>query len=144
MRVFLLDTDHFVIIQNRTEPEYGSLRRRMDRYSAEDFHVSIISFHEQVTGWNAYLNRARSADAVIRAYGMFEEVLWYFTQFPLSSFEARAASEFDSLRKGRVRIGTMDLRIAAIALTQGYTVLTRNLVDFQKVPGLKVENWTTH
>lgn len=53
--MFLLDTDHFVIIQDRTEPQYSSLRRRMDRYTAHDFHVSIISFHEQVTGWNAYL-----------------------------------------------------------------------------------------
>jgi tRNA(fMet)-specific endonuclease VapC len=141
--VFLLDTDHFVIIQDRTEPQYSSLRRHMDRYTAHDFHVSIISFHEQVTGWNAYLNRARSADGVVRAYAMFEDVLWYFTQFPLLSFDARAASEFDSLRRRRVRIGTMDLRIAAIALTQDYTVLTRNLVDFQKVPGLKVEDWTT-
>jgi len=141
--VFLLDTDHFVIIQDRTEPQYGSLRRRMGRYTAHDFHVSIISFHEQITGWNAYLNRARSAEGVIRAYGMFEDVLWYFTQLPLASFEARAASEFDSLRGRRVRIGTMDLRIAAIALAQGYTVLTRNLVDFQKVPRLKVEDWTT-
>ncbi len=97
--MFLLDTDHFVIIQDRTEPQYSSLRRRMGRYTAHDFHVSIVSFHEQIAGWNAYLNRARSADGIIRAYGMFEDVLWY--------------------------------------------VLTRNLVDFQKVPRLKVEDWTT-
>jgi tRNA(fMet)-specific endonuclease VapC len=36
----------------------------------------------------------------------------------------------------------MDLRIAAIALTRQFTVLSRNLVDFQKVPGLLVEDWT--
>lgn len=114
----------------------------MGQYAAVDFHVSIISFQEQVNGWNAYLNRARSAKGTIRAYAMFEEVLWYFTQFPLSSFDARASMEFDSLRNRRVRIGTMDLRIAAIALARGYTVLTRNLVDFQKVPELKVEDWT--
>lgn len=51
----------------------------MERYTADDFHVSIVSFHEQIAGWYAYLNRARSADGVIRACGMFEEVLWYFT-----------------------------------------------------------------
>ncbi len=36
----------------------------------------------------------------------------------------------------------MDLRIAAIALTKSMTVLTRNAVDFQKVPNLLVEDWT--
>jgi tRNA(fMet)-specific endonuclease VapC len=37
----------------------------------------------------------------------------------------------------------MDLWIAAIALTNSMTVLTRNRVDFERVPGLTVEDWTT-
>jgi predicted nucleic acid-binding protein len=36
----------------------------------------------------------------------------------------------------------MDLRIAAIALAHGLTVLTRNVVDFAAVPALLVEDWT--
>jgi tRNA(fMet)-specific endonuclease VapC len=42
-----------------------------------------------------------------------------------------------------VRIGSMDLKIASIALTNGAFVLSANLQDFQKVPGLRVENWLT-
>jgi tRNA(fMet)-specific endonuclease VapC len=37
----------------------------------------------------------------------------------------------------------MDLRIASIALARGYTLISRNLVDFQKVPGLIVEDWAS-
>jgi tRNA(fMet)-specific endonuclease VapC len=36
----------------------------------------------------------------------------------------------------------MDLRIAAIALARGFTVLSRNTVDFSRVPELTVEDWT--
>jgi tRNA(fMet)-specific endonuclease VapC len=35
----------------------------------------------------------------------------------------------------------MDLKIASIALANGATLLTRNTRDFQKVPGLQIENW---
>ena len=57
-------------------------------------------------------------------------------------FDATVVREFDNLRAKKVRIATMDLRIAAIALSQGMTVLTRNVRDFNQVPGLKVEDWT--
>jgi predicted nucleic acid-binding protein len=59
-----------------------------------------------------------------------------------SSFDERAATEFQRLRRSRLRIGTMDLKIAAIVLAHDATLLSRNLSDFRKVPGLKVEDWT--
>jgi hypothetical protein len=52
----------------------------------------------------------------------------------------KIVSLFDPWR--HIRIGTMDLRIAAIALANGMTVLKRNLVDFGREPNLSVEDWT--
>jgi tRNA(fMet)-specific endonuclease VapC len=45
------------------------------------------------------------------------------------------------LRKQRIRIGSQDLKIAAIALTRDALLLSANLRDFRHVPGLRVENW---
>ena len=53
-----------------------------------------------------------------------------------------AADLFLQLRRARVRIGSMDLKIAAITLSHGAMLLSRNLTDFQQVPGLHVEGWT--
>jgi tRNA(fMet)-specific endonuclease VapC len=58
-------------------------------------------------------------------------------------FDAAAATVFDGLLTRRVRIGTMDLRIASIALAHGLTLVTRNARDFQQVPGLLIEDWIT-
>jgi tRNA(fMet)-specific endonuclease VapC len=52
--VFLLDTDHVVIVQSRTQPEFSRLRARMDVHSPADIYVSIVSFHEEIVGWNSY------------------------------------------------------------------------------------------
>lgn len=57
-------------------------------------------------------------------------------------FEAKAGAEFQRLKQAQVRIGTMDLKIAAVALANGATLLTRNAIDFGRVPGLSFEDWS--
>lgn len=139
---FLLDTDHVVILQRQSAALYPQLSRRIDQRSPDEFYISIVTFHEQVAGWQAFLNRRRDAQSVARAYEEFSHLLSAFADAQLAEFSLEAAQKFEELRKQRVRIGTMDLRIAATALVRDYTVLTRNLVDFEQVPGLKVEDWT--
>jgi tRNA(fMet)-specific endonuclease VapC len=140
--MFLLDTDHIGIIQGRTIPEFERLWHRMEKHDASLFFVPIISFHEQVLGWNAYIGRATGTAGVVRAYQMFERILADFSASQLRSFDNQAAAIFDSLRSQGVRLATMDLRIAAIAIANRYTVLTRNLADFRRIPGVQVEDWT--
>lgn len=140
--MIVLDTDHIGIIQRRRGPEYSRLAARLAQPTCLDFFVTIVSFHEQVSGWNAYIHRAKIPEDVVRAYAMFEQILADFATQQVLPFDRAAAGVFQSLRKQRVRVGTMDLRIAAIALSRNMRLLSRNLVDFQKVPGLEVEDWT--
>jgi tRNA(fMet)-specific endonuclease VapC len=65
-----------------------------------------------------------------------------YLAFALLPFDAPSARIFDGLLAQNLRIGTMDLRLAAIALSRDLTVLTRNLRDFRRVNGLKFEDHT--
>ena len=103
---------------------------------------SIVSFHEQVLGAHSYINRARTMLGIIRGYALLAENLQAFATAPVLPFDSAAAAIFDSLRTQRVRIAIMDLRIAAITLSRGLILLTRNARDFSKVPGLVTEDWT--
>ncbi|WP_276748541.1 type II toxin-antitoxin system VapC family toxin [Chlorogloeopsis fritschii] len=70
------------------------------------------------------------------------EILQGFSIAPVLPFDAGAIAVFDGLRIQRVRVSTMDLRIAAITLSRNLVLLTRNINDFNKVPGLVIEDWT--
>ncbi len=140
--MFVLDTDHVGILQRQSAPQFGNLIRRISQYAQSDFFVTIVSFHEQVVGWNAYLARARDSSATVRGYSKLEGILGDFARSQVLPYTSAAADMFEELRKQRVRVGTMDLRIAATVLANSMTVLTRNLADFRRVPGLAVEDWT--
>lgn len=65
-----------------------------------------------------------------------------YLKIPVLEFDAEAATGFQRLQRLRLRVGAMDLKIAAIALVHEATVLTRNQKDFSRVPGLPVADWT--
>jgi tRNA(fMet)-specific endonuclease VapC len=58
------------------------------------------------------------------------------------SFTEPAIARFERLRAMKLGVGAMDLRIAAIALEHGATVVTRNTRDFQRIPGLPLDDWS--
>ncbi len=140
--MYLLDTDHISVVQRQSEPEYQRLLARLSAHNPSDFYVPIISFNEQVMGWNAYLNRARTPKTVVRAYDMFQRILDDFAAMAVAAFDAPASRRFESLRASKIRIATMDLRIASIALANDWTLLSRNSVDFSRVPDLRIQDWT--
>lgn len=140
--MFVLDTDHLVIIQRRAEPHYGRLLTRMSRCRSSDVYVTTVSLHEQMMGANALISRAKDPAQVVRGYRLMDLALHDFSAFQVLPFDEPASEEFTRLRQARVRIGTMDLRIAAIALQRQMRVVTRNLRDFRKVPNLQCEDWT--
>jgi tRNA(fMet)-specific endonuclease VapC len=65
----------------------------------------------------------------------------FFTRWHVVPFDEQAANEFQGLRAHTIRIGTMDLKIAAIALIHDALLLSANLRDFQQVPNLCAANW---
>lgn len=139
---FLLDTDHISILQKQSGAEYLALMGHIGQVQRTDLTFCIISFHEQVLGCQTYLARAKTLAGVVRGYEMFDRVLAVFAVAPVLPFDANSATVFDRLVGQRIRIATMDLRIASIALTQNLTLVTRNSQDFAKVPGLVIEDWS--
>lgn len=140
--MFILDTDHLSIIDRRQPPFFDNILARQHRVASSDDFVTLVSIHEQMMGANAFLSRSLSAAKVVRGYQMMEAALVQFERYNILPFDEPTALKLEQLRQQKVRFGTMDLRIASIALSHDFTVVTRNTVDYEKVPDLKVADWT--
>jgi tRNA(fMet)-specific endonuclease VapC len=139
---YLLDTDHLSVLQRQTGKDYSNLSTRMAHHPLSDFAVSIVTFHEQMLGCHAYINRERSLNDVVKGYEMMARLVNDFKVLPILPFDAGAATTFEQLKTQRIQLAKMDARIAAIALSRGLILLTRNHRDFGKVAGLAIEDWT--
>ncbi len=91
----------------------------------------------------AAINRAQEGRALVRAYEQLQATLRYFSLVNVRPFTSVAAHRLEKLRAEKVRIGTQDLRIAAIVLSVNRILITSNRRDFDKVPGLIIEDWNT-
>ena len=138
----MLDTDHISFLQRRSSLEFRQLTLRMSQHPISEFALSVISFHEQVIGAHSFINRAQNNIDMTRGYALLLETLHGFAKAPVLPFDVRAISIFDEMRSQKVRVSTMDLRIASIAISNNLVLLTRNTSDFSKVPNLIIDDWT--
>lgn len=137
--VAVLDTNHFREYI-RASAAGSRLRQRLREKEAALF-TTIITSQESFQGWFAFINRLPPGREQVHAYAVYQQSLEAITGLGLLAFDMDAAVLFEDLKKQRPRSGTMDLKIASICLAHDATLLSRNLVDFEQVPGLQVENW---
>jgi tRNA(fMet)-specific endonuclease VapC len=138
--MLILDTDHFVEYQKGTSPEAQRLKQRLDQTN-EPFGTTIITVEEVMRGWLAAIRRTMDPFRQINAYAKLRQLFRSFATWDVVEWTAASAAEFAALKRAKTRVGTMDLKIASVALANDSTLLSRNLQDFEKVPGLRVVDW---
>ena len=139
--MLVLDTDHLSLLE-WADSSALSLQMRLEQVDPDDVATSVITYEEQMRGWLARSAQANTAEKMLTVYERMLKHINTFRDLIVLPFDTKAALHFDRLRESRIRIGTMDLKIAAICLANNATLLTRNMKDFGQVPGLKAEDWS--
>jgi tRNA(fMet)-specific endonuclease VapC len=136
--LWILDTDHMTHWQ-RSHPAVLDRLRRIDQSS---YGTTVISFEEQMRGRLGQINQVTSTDRLRFAYAALQNTYVFYQRTQMFEFTYGAELQYVELLKQRLRVGTQDLRIAAIARSLDATVVTCNVRDFGRVPGLTIEDWT--
>ena len=134
--MLVLDTDHFSLLEWSSGVERENLLRRLNTVSADEIFTTIITYEEQTRGWMAHAARARTIVQQVNAYRKLMRHLDIYRKTQVLEFDERAAAEFECLQRLRLRVGTMDLKIAAIALAHGAHRVDQKPEGFQ--PGAKL------
>ncbi|WP_165220019.1 type II toxin-antitoxin system VapC family toxin [Aquisphaera insulae] len=139
--MILLDTDHTTLLKY-PESERGRMIGRLEAVSASEvIGVTIVTVQERMRGWLAVIAKEKSALRQVAGYRELALLFEFYQAFEIAPFDEAAARQFDELRQKKLRIGSMDLKIAARTLVHQALLLSANLSDFLQVPGLRVENW---
>jgi tRNA(fMet)-specific endonuclease VapC len=131
----LIDTSVFIEEERRRTPVPDLL----DRLGGTEIALAAITASELLVG----VHRAAPEARRIQRETYVEQVI---TNIPTIAFDVNIARVHARLaadmRSSGLPIGEHDLQIAATALALGYEVLTMNLRDFRRVPGLQVQSFT--
>lgn len=129
---YLLDTNICIALVHRPEP---ALKEKLAQKRPQDLVLCSVVKAELLYG-------ARNSRRVAENLSELEA---FFAPFDSMPFDDKAAEFYGSnralLARGGTPIGVNDLFIASIALAHDLTVVTRNMKEFVRVPGLRVEVW---
>ncbi len=128
----MLDTNICIYIIKQ-QPQ--SVLEIFTSFEVGDIGISVMTLAELEFGVSKSLHQKRNRQALEQFVDPLE----------VATFDDKAARVYGELRgkleaKGQL-IGSMDLLIAAHALSLGVRIATNNEREFKRVPGLRVENW---
>lgn len=141
MNLRLLDTDHMSILR-RGGANALRVEMRLSAVPEEEIVTCIVVYEEQIRGWMAEMARIQTGTRLLVPYDSLATTLSIYCAMTVLPFDTQAAAHFDDLKRLHIRIGTQDLKIAAIALANDATLITRNTQDFARISDLKFEDWS--
>lgn len=129
---YLRDTNAWIEILNRPQ---GQLATKLAGHAPSEIALCSVALAELLVG--AYKSSRSSANLTL--------VQQLVRQFICLAFEEASADRYAQIR-ARLEmlgqpIGPYDMQIAGIALRHGLIVVTHNVAEFSRVPGLAVEDW---
>ncbi|MCB0065306.1 MAG: type II toxin-antitoxin system VapC family toxin [Caldilineaceae bacterium] len=139
MTIYVLDTDTVT----RQQANHPAVLRRLEQLPPTQIFTTVITLREQIRGRLAVVDRVAEGVQLVKAYQQLQSTTDYFKQVNVLSFTVEAAVRLQQLRDQNIRVGSQDLRIAAIVLSGSGVLVTSNRRDFSRVPGLQIEDWAS-
>jgi len=137
MSLYIFDTDHVTLHQHG----HAHIIAAIQSHSADDLAITVVTVEEQMRGRLAQIGRPGVNLAL--AYEQLKLTAHYFCDLTILPFDPAAQDIYQRLRAQNIRVGTLDLRIAAIAMERDAVLVTRNAHDFRQVPRLALTDWST-
>jgi len=131
--MYLLDTDTIIFNLKGNEGVRQALRAHLQ----DPLKISVITLMELYYG--AF--RSQRVDANLARVKAVEQSIEVLANGPESA-EIFARLKVELETKGN-RLDDFDLVIASCALTHNLVLVTNNLKHFQRIPGLRLENWVS-
>ncbi|MGE6823573.1 type II toxin-antitoxin system tRNA(fMet)-specific endonuclease VapC [Pseudomonas soli] len=131
---YMLDTN-ICIFTIKNKPQV--VREAFNRHHGQ-LAISTVTLMELIYGAEKSAAPERNL-AIVEGFAARLDVLDYDIQGAAHTAQLRA-----ELAKAGTPIGPYDRMIAGHARARGLTLVTHNLREFQRVPGLRVEDWVTH
>jgi tRNA(fMet)-specific endonuclease VapC len=138
MNLYILDTDMLTLL----EEGHPAVGRRFLQERREDVAVTVLSVEEQLSGWYTQLRKAKRLERLAWAYRRLTDTVSFLAHLRVLTYDQAAMQRYEQLRTRKIKIGRMDLRIAATVLEQSAILVTRNARDFGRVPHLQMEDWS--
>ncbi len=138
MAIFLFDTDMLSLYQL----DHPRVVVAVSNLVADEICLCNTTIEEQISGWSKLARSAKTDAGQIYAANMLTELVVSWNEFAIVPMTAPALGRFEVLVRSKLNVRHNDLRIAAVGEELGATVVTRNLRDFGRVPGLRIEDWT--
>jgi tRNA(fMet)-specific endonuclease VapC len=139
VKLFVLDTDTVTLLQRRHAVVMARVAAARQR---DEVAVTAVTIDETYAGCHSRIRRAKKDEEVVDAYAGLAQSAGLFGAFSILPFSLPALGRFKTLVRMKLNVGKNDLRIAAITVEAGGIIVTRNVRDFERIPGLAREDWS--